>query len=347
MSVTEFSPDESHALDEAALWPRLLVFPVAYAGFAMMVLNWPTGHWAVQSLIALVTAYCLLCWTSCFHETAHQTLCSARWVNVALGKILGTTMLVPYTVYRETHIRHHAYLNKPTDWELWPYADPDQPLWFRRVFVWCDLFFGWLVNPIVYGRIFFHRDSPIQSPEIRRVIRREYRAIVITWTILASSTIAVLLYRRPAAIGWWWLLPIPLSGMLQSARKLTEHLGMRSYDPMLGTRSVVGRGWFTRLCTWLNFDIFVHGPHHRHPKVAHHRLRGTLNTFEAANPGVVWPVFGTYREALCDMLPWMWRNPGVGMNAGAPAPVRAKLDDCQNFVQDVNREILASEEAGP
>ena len=77
MSVTEFSPDESHALDEAALWPRLLVFPVAYAGFAMMVLNWPTGHWAVQSLIALVTAYCLLCWTSCFHETAHQTLCSA------------------------------------------------------------------------------------------------------------------------------------------------------------------------------------------------------------------------------------------------------------------------------
>lgn len=345
MPATEFTAEETRALDEAPLWPRLLVFPAAAAGFAMMVFNWPSAHWAVQAGICLVTAYCLLCWTSCFHETAHQTLSSSRLMNVVLGKVLGTTMLVPYTVYRESHIRHHAYLNKPSDWELWPYADPAAPRWFRRIFVWCDFCFGWLVNPFVYGRIFFHRDSPLHDPDVRRVIRREYRAIIIVWTVLLNSVAAVLLFRRPDNIGWWWLLPIPLSGMLQSARKLTEHLGMRSYDPVMGTRSVLGRNWFTRLCTWLNFDIFVHGPHHRYPKIAHHRLRPTLDDYVAACPDREVPVFTSYQAAFRDMLPWMWRNPGVGMNVGAPPPADAKLDDCDNFVQDVNQEILPEEEA--
>ncbi|MFO1092681.1 MAG: fatty acid desaturase [Planctomycetaceae bacterium] len=346
MPATEFTAAESQALDESPLWPRLLVFPAAYAGFAMLLFQWPTGHWAAQCLIAIATAYCLLCWTSCLHETAHQTLCSTRWVNIVLGKVLGTTMLVPYTVYRETHIRHHAYLNKPADWELWPYSDPQAPLWFRRVFVWCDLVFGWLVNPCVYGRIFFHRDSPIASPDIRRVIRREYRAIVITWTVLIGGGVWLLAIHRPAGLGWWWLVPIPLSGMLQSARKLTEHLGMRSYDPMLGTRSVAGEGWITHLCTWLNFDIFVHGPHHRHPKVAHHLLRETLRDCETDNREIAWPVFATYRTAIWDMLPWMWRNPGVGINVGAPPVSRTHIEDCQNFVEDVNRDILTPEEVG-
>jgi hypothetical protein len=134
--------------------------------------------------------------------------------------------------------------------------------------------------------------------------------------------------------------------MLQSARKLTEHLGMRSYDPILGTRSVVGRNWFTRLCTWLNFDIFVHGPHHRHPRIAHHRLRGTLNEFRSGHPDIDVPVFDSYGAALIDMMPSLWRNPGVGMNVGAPAPRRTRIEDCDSFVRDVNEEILAPEESG-
>jgi fatty acid desaturase len=345
MSATLFTPEEACALDEAPLWPRLLVFPAAAAGFAMLFFQWPSAHWSVQAGIAAATAYCLLCWTSCFHETAHQTLCSSRRLNVALGKVLGTALLVPYTVYRESHIRHHACLNKPTDWELWPYSDPSAPRGFRRAFVWCDLLFGWLINPYVYGRIYFHRDSPIRAPDLRRTIRREYRAIAIVWLLLiggvATATWTGIL--RPA--GWWWLLPIPLSGMLQSARKLTEHLGMPSYDPILGTRTVVGRSWLSRLCTWLNFDIFVHGPHHRYPKIAHHRLRGVIGEYQAARPDRPIPVFPSYRAAIADMLPWLWRNPGVGMNAGAPPPDAAAPADCDHFVQDVNRDLLTPSEA--
>ena len=70
-----------------------------------------------------------------------------------------------------------------------------------------------------------------------------------------------------------WLIPSCVAGIYQSIRKFTEHLGMASYDPMVGTRTVVGQNWFTRMCTYLNFDIFVHGPHHRHPLVPHRTNR--------------------------------------------------------------------------
>lgn len=340
MPATEFTIDEARALDETPLWPRLLVIPAGWAGFALLLLDWRNGPWSLQAVIVVATAYCLLCWTSCLHETAHQTLCSSRRWNVALGKVLGTSMLLPYTVYRESHIRHHAYLNQPSDWELWPYSDPRSPRWFRRLFVWCDLFCGWLVNPCVYGRIYFHADSPIRLPETRREIRREYRAVVILWLIVIAAILIAYRTYGAARLGWVWLLPIPLSGMLQSARKLTEHLGMQSYDPLLGTRSVVGRNWITRICTWLNFDIFVHGPHHRYPKVAHHRLAETLRAYETQDADRTPPVFDSYHSAVLDMLPALWRNPGVGMNVGAPPPEKQGPGDCENFVQDVVRDLV-------
>ena len=67
------------------------------------------------------------------------------------GRVIGTMIGVPYSIYRESHIRHHAYLNKPYDWELWPYSDPKASLWFRRVFVWFDLFLGMLGAMATYG----------------------------------------------------------------------------------------------------------------------------------------------------------------------------------------------------
>ena len=47
-------------------------------------------------------------------------------LSIWTGRLLGTMMFTPYTAYREVHIRHHAYLNTPRDWELWPYSDPQR-----------------------------------------------------------------------------------------------------------------------------------------------------------------------------------------------------------------------------
>lgn len=338
MSVTEFSPDERQAIRDKWTLPRFVYWPFGLAAIAAVALSWPIEHWAWISLWTLIIAYAYFCWTSCFHETAHMTLVKSRTINIWLGRLLGFFMFTPYSVYRESHIRHHAYLNKPNDWELWPYADPKASKAFRRAFVWFDLVLGFIAGPIVYGRIFFHRDSPLKDRKLRRTIWLEYLGCVLFWGAV-FTTVGVL--NQWLLLVKVWLVPYAIAGVIQSGRKLTEHLGMASYDPLMGTRTVVGDNWITRLCTFVNFDIFVHGLHHRHPRMAHNQLAPKMRQYAAAEPDRPYPLFRTYWRATWNMLPCLIRNPGVGMNAGAPDPDPAVREDVDNFLGDVNEELLA------
>jgi fatty acid desaturase len=332
MSMTLFTTEEQHAIEEKGFVFRMVCLPAAVAGLAYLAWHWPVDNGPLRVLGTLFTAYCLFCWTSCFHETAHQTLTRWRWFDIALGRVIGTLIYVPYTVYRESHIRHHSRLNRPDDWELWPYSNPKCSRTFRRAFVVLDLVLGFLVAPFVYSRIFFHRDSPLKNPAIRRTIALEYLGIALFWGFVLS--------RRTYMHNWTsyievWLIPQMIAGVFQTTRKLTEHLGMASYDPMLGTRTVVGNNWFTRILSFVNFDIFVHGPHHRHPRVAHDQLTEKMNEYIANNPETNYPVYPSYLRATLAMLPFLVKNPGIGMNVGAPHPDQAKVGDLTNFPADV------------
>jgi fatty acid desaturase len=339
---TTFTAEEFRAIGEKATLPRLLCIPGALlAGYCLSFSVFGEDPLTIVSLI-LIAAYMMLCWTSCFHECAHQTLTTTRWINIWLGRLIGTVVMVPYTVYRETHIRHHAFLNKPNDWELWPYSDPECSLTFRRFFVWLDLFFGTMTSPIIYGRIYFHPKSPLSDSTVRRTIRYEYFAILLFW----SSVLALVTWDH----SWPNFLrnfatPWIIAGFLQTGRKLTEHLGMPSYDPLLGTRTVIGANPLTRIATYMNFDIFVHGIHHRHPRIAHHELCEKMQDYIVTNPSVSYPVYSSYWQATKSMLPFLW-NPGCGANANAGAPNSSKRDDVHDFVADVSEEILSDQDVG-
>ena len=80
-----------------------------------------------------------------------------------------------------------------------------------------------------------------------------------------------------------------LAAFMQTFRKFTEHLGMASFDPLQGTRTVLPRKWLLRLSSFLNFDIFVHGPHHRHPRLTHDKLESKLDEYRARIPDVTYP----------------------------------------------------------
>lgn len=336
MSLTEFSQEERAAIANRRTALRFLFFPLQVASMWLIAFPWPADHWAARVFWILVTSYFMFCWTSAFHETAHQTLFRSQRLSVLLGRVLGWLMFVPYTAYRETHIRHHAYMNKPNDWELWPYSDPHASAGFRRAFVWLDLLLGVVAAPIVYGRIYFHPDSPLK-PEQRRAVRNEYLGMVAFW----GAILALTAYYD----AWWALLlvyfvPQMLAGIYQNGRKLTEHLGMESFDPLRGTRTVVGDNFITRACTFLNFDIFVHGPHHRHPRVSHDQLAALTRQYVAEAKGQGLPVYTTYASAFRAMLPWMFTNPGVGVNVGAAAPAAKPEREVDNFVGDVTKEVL-------
>ena len=302
-----------------------------FVGVYCLAVEFPRATWEWQLFWTLWTAYFLFCWTSLFHETVHQTLPRPVWYNVLLGRIIGTLIFLPYNVYRESHIRHHAYLNRPNDWELWPYSDPNRSVAFRRVFAWVDLFCGCVTAPYVYGRTYFHPNSPIKQPEVLRAIRREYWIIVLFW-----ASITALITWTDTWMGFFrsWVAPYVLAGMLQVGRKFTEHLGMASFDPLLGTRTVISQNLLTRFASYLNFEIFIHGPHHRYPRVNHQQLRSRMNEHLQKEPALGIPCYSSYLSAVAAMLPTLFVNPGVGLNAGASTLNRVDMNDVSEFLQD-------------
>ncbi len=305
----------------------------------MVVAGEVSGYaWLSVSMI-VIAAYMVFCWQSILHEAVHQMACSSRFMNVWGGRLLAMMGFTSYTLYREVHKSHHAYMNRFTDVELWPYVDPKVPLWFRRCFVWFDLLFGVLATPLIFARAYLSRNSPIKDHSIRCTIRTELLCMIAFWALVWSVTTYLGTWRNHA---FGVLLPLFLAGVIQTTRKLTEHLGMKSYDPLLGTRTVVPGNLLIKTASFLNFDLFVHGPHHRHPRLANDGLAPKMCEYVEQHRDINYPVFPTYWRASFAMLPYLF-NPGSGMNAGAPPPGRLKKSGQLDFVGDVVEEILADE----
>ncbi len=296
---------DTHDLTEADTLSRRLIFLLPVAA-ALVVWSWWTPYPLVSWLLTLPIAYFFLCATSLYHEFTHR---HNHFRCLAWAKVIGTIIVTPATAYRETHVRHHAYLNKPADWELWPYSDPGRSRTFRRVFAWFDIFFGFVTSPLIYGRIYWSKKSPL-SAAVRRQITIEYLASIVFWVVVLG---AVHRYGEWMEFGRSVLLPWWLAGVMQTLRKFTEHLGMSSFDPLEGTRTVHGGNAFTQLCSYLNSDIFVHGPHHRSPMVTADELDAFAT--ELRNQPRPLPFYGNYASALRAMLPHLLRNPGCGENA--------------------------------
>jgi hypothetical protein len=105
---------------------------------------------------------------------------------------------------------------------------------------------------------------------------------------------------------------------------------------------VIGSSWVTRLCSYFNFELFVHGPHHRFPRAPHHQLESKLEEFQRRHPDQPVPVFSTYFAAMRDMLPCLWRNPGVGENAGGVAHYHV-AEGIENFTSEVGTDVTNAE----
>ncbi|MGQ0636705.1 MAG: fatty acid desaturase family protein [Planctomycetaceae bacterium] len=316
---------ESHVAPSGGwlFWLRFLLFPLlAVVGYPGLIAGFGGAHWVVRTGWVACLSYCWFCIGGSFHESVHQTLFRGERLNRAFGRVLGALIFIPYTVYRETHRRHHAYLNTPADYELWPYSDPRTSRAFRRAFVWFDLLLGVVTAPYIYGRIYFVND-PRLPPDVRRTIGREYLAVLAGW---AAGIAAIVVAADQFGWSWShfdpvWLLPLVLSPMLNTGRKFVEHLGMTSPDPLLGTRTVLAGNPVSRLLSFFNFDIAIHGPHHRHPRAQHVELGARLEQYRQAHPQAAVPVFPSYTAAFRHLWPSLWKNPATGISdAGLTGP---------------------------
>ena len=311
-SIQSRLPEYQESL--TVFWLRFMAFPLlALFLYPLFVMGFGPQDTLMRCIWVIVLTYCLFCVGGAFHEAVHDTLFRSAAANHFVGRVIGVLIGIPFTVYKETHRQHHACLNTSGDYELWPYSDPTTSLGFRRVFVWLDLCFGVVTAPWIYGRIFTAGDSKLK-PEVRRTILFEYIMMGLFWLVAILSLVALLESRGYA---WTqfdpvWLLPALLSPAVNTARKFVEHLGLTSQDPLLGTRTVVGGNPISRLLRFLNFDIAVHGPHHRYPKARHFELAPRLETYQEQNPEKQVPVFRSYTAALLHTLPYLWKYPATG-----------------------------------
>lgn len=276
----------------------------------------PTNLLASIIWIPLLT-YSWFCIGGLSHELVHDNLGSNPRLTKLVARILGTVVGIPYTVYREVHMRHHAYLNTPQDWEMWPYGDPKASLHFRRIFVWFDVVFSIIATPIIWGRICFSQHSPV-TPQIRRTMKIEYLAVAGFWLGLIGIGIWA------HATGWFqfraehtiFALPPVLATMVNGFRKIMDHVGTSSFDPIHGTRTVVGQSILTKALSFFNFDLAVHGPHHRYPKLDHSLLKQQMTEIVEKSPEQEYKVYSSFFAVCREALYTMIKNPGVGLNAG-------------------------------
>lgn len=311
------SAETTRAIPLSLVPLRLLAFPVVAMVGQVVWMTWfdPT-NWMQSAIWIAILSYCWFCIGGLSHELVHDNL-HLGTLGIWISRSFGVLLLIPHSVYREVHMRHHAYLNTPLDWEMWPYTDPHRSVTFRRLFLIPDVLLAVFTTPIIWGRICFSKYSPI-APKLRRTMKAEYAACATFW--IGVIGLCIWLHHtgrfdfQPKH--WIFATPVLLATMLNGIRKLMDHVGTESIDPIGGTRTIVGDNPVTRLLSFFNFDLSVHAPHHRHPKLDHTQLKQRMAEICEKNPDVEYPLFKSFSAALVDTFKRVVVNPGVGLNAG-------------------------------
>jgi len=267
--------------------------------------------------LTLVSSHFMHALLIAFHEAAHGNLTKSKFWNEFDGVLAGIFSLTPFTLYRALHQKHHVNLATEKDLELWPFVDPAQPLWWRRMAAFLELNFAFFYSPYLFWRVFLRRPSPVTNPKVRRRIWIETAAMIVFW----GGLLAAVAYFD----AWVWFLvlyfiPALIAGNLQSWRKYIEHVGLSGHTGRSATRSIVGDSLPGRLVSLTLLHQPLHGVHHIKSSIPHDKLSEHVDWLNPEDEGDTIP-FPNYRAAFWDLLKCL-PDPRVGAQwAGESRPV--------------------------
>lgn len=225
----------------------------------LITLAWGTA-WM---LLPILLQGMLLNWLYCAqHELSHGTVFRTRWLNEAVGRVIGFLQLYPRDFDQIQHFGHHRHTG---DWEKDPelqrdpYELPGYLLWFSGASYWYSrvtrlwrLTFGHVVEPYI-------RDD--EKPRVIREAR---------WHVALYSLVAVV----STATGSWvavayWLAPMLMTKWAYMLQGTIKHLGRPHSDNLFENTRTARTG---RLFHWLGWNMQYHTAHHLFPSVPFHRL---------------------------------------------------------------------------
>ncbi len=273
---------------------------------AMAVCLYKGWVWPLIPLV-LVASHFMHAMLIAFHEAAHGILRDNRVWNEFDGLLVGTISLTPLTLYRVLHQQHHVNVASEKDVELWPFVDPKEPLWWRRLAALLELNFGFFYTPWLLWRFFFTRNSPITNRRARRRIWLEFWLMVAFWAALLG---AVAYFDV-----WMWFLvlyfiPAFIAGNMQSWRKYIEHVGLSGHTGRSATRSIVNLDWKGKCVSVSLLHQPLHGVHHIRGSLPYHEMPAHTHLLIPTDEGDTVP-FPNYRAAFADLLKCL-ADPRVG-----------------------------------
>jgi fatty acid desaturase len=284
-------------LHEFEHWPARWVWPLAAALFAMqaVAVALPASYWPLLLVLWPAIGTILFVFTLAFHDASHGRFHPVHWLNEAYGHIVGTLGFTPLAVYRYAHARHHAQLARPGDPELWPFNSPSVPRVLRMMAAIAEILFGFLYTPLL-----FLRSVLVGNPTTRerKLIIRGYITCGLFW-LAGFALIYLLNLWRPVVVGT--LVPLAISGMLQTLNKFEQHLGLHGQSVIGLTRTVVDRNRTTELISAAMLYNDYHGTHHRYARIPYYHLP-QATPFALATTNEHCPVYSNIGQALLDML---------------------------------------------
>ena len=262
-----------------------------------------SGHALVYAAAIVVIATRQHALAILVHEGAHYRLFRPRWVNnVVSDVLLGFPIGLSTSLYRSTHLRHHAHLGTDQDpdaqqmaasWEWsWPKTRRQVVVLFLRDLLMLNTSIRnaalqWMPWPALFRRrVVGLGPTPLSLRE---------RVIILAWTVLVA--IGVVWSGLWLELVLLWLVPLAMvMPLLFRIRALGEHVGA---DPGHETTA----SWHVEIgvVEWFLFaplNTNYHLEHHLYPSVPFYNLERLRRCIFAEShlarvdrkPGYVLPV---------------------------------------------------------
>lgn len=279
-------------------WPARKLWPLIVATIALTVAaaELPPEYWPWYLVIWPALGTLLFLFVIAFHDASHDRLHPVHWLNEWFGHTVGTLSLVPLDVYRHAHARHHAYLGTQDDPELWPFNVPGSPRLLRVLAAACEIGLGMLYSPFLFLRSVLQGDL---VPGERRLIIRGYVLCAVVWGTILAVSHQYDLWRLLAAT---LIVPMAISGVLQTLNKYTQHLGLHGHTVLGLTRTVVDEHEAAEVVSSAMFYNDYHGTHHRYAKIPYYNLPAAT-PYTLAGADEFCPVYPNLAYAFFAMLP--------------------------------------------
>ena len=261
--ISDVNIQELTEVTSAPFQLKLLLLGGLVALFTGLTLAAPFPVWIIPSLVlGLLYAHAVELQHQCLHNTA---LKGTAW-NRQVGILLGLPLLVSFSDYQNSHMRHHKLLGTPEDKEFFNYGYSSlTTLWALIPHLLMVRHYLDVVGFI--GRAVFGRPGKQDAtPRMARRIRSEY--CIMAAFLLAMLAITVGFHTT--LFLKLWLIPFLIGVPTHALIELPEHIGCNLQTPnvLSNTRTIKA----SRFAVWFTDGNNYHVEHHWLPGVPNHKF---------------------------------------------------------------------------